>query len=481
MTMAKEAVDYSSYSPVDLLKMEVRTERQEEIPVDSIVQESALIDPQHAQNLAESMMGNRKQISPTTVRARLDGERVVYDNIDGFHRTEGKRIIEQLINEPQTLKTIVLYGCGDEELFDLRVLAASSVKSIKFARMAEWMKRSFFSTHWQNNRIYELVEKEEITLSQVFNLAQFDSSGKNLGLKPEEVIELKEWAGKKSKQWGRPLSTLMVEMRTVELAAPDLVQRVRTGGGGSGGRGILTRARLEAIVTNLPGDWELQRQMVNLAISKNILAQDLDFLAWSYAQAREASDQSTMTKILTQPELLLNPQPVVVQEDTPEDLSQLPYSRSPLRKNYHEKVFLPSVEVKKPTMPVDENKILRKYQIPEIINLLMETILADKGKDLTILYLPKGPITLNLKSGIMKHNEQTVQLTDRETKLMTIFSLLEGTIISDKLLVLIVPAGSRTRLRGAVVSLKQKMAELSLEASWELRLDRKSRYRWLKE
>lgn len=478
--MEKEAVDYSSYSPVDLLKMEIRMERQEEIPVDLIVQESALIDPQHAQNLAESMMGNRKQISPTTVRARLDSERVVYDNIDGFHRTEGKRIIEQLINEPQSLKTIVLYGCGDEELFDLRVLAASSVKSIKFARMAEWMKRSFFSTHWQNTRIHELVEKEEITLSQVFNLAQFDSSGKNLGLNPEEVIELKGWAGKKSKQWGRPLSTLMVEMRTVELAAPDLVQRVRTGGGGSGGRGILTRARLEAIVTNLPGDWETQRLLVDLAIEKNILAQDLDFLSWSFVQAREASDQPTMTKILTQPELLLNPQPVVVQEGKPENLNQLFYSRIPLRKKYYRRTLQRSLGAEKPTIAVDENKILRKHQIPEVIRLLMETILADKGEDLTILNLPKGQLILNLKSGMMRFNEQAVELTDGETELMTVFSLLEGMVISDKLLSLIVQTESRTSTRETVVSLKQKMAELSQEASWELWVGRKSGYSWLR-
>lgn len=157
--VAGEAVDYSAYSAVDLLQMEVRTERQEEIPVDLIVQESALIDPDHAQNLAESMMGDRKQISPTTVRARLvtdeGGTSVVYDVIDGFHRSEGKRIIQQLTGEPQTMKTIVLYGCLDEELFDLRVLAASSVKSIKFARMAEWMKKSFLSTKWQNERLHE--------------------------------------------------------------------------------------------------------------------------------------------------------------------------------------------------------------------------------------------------------------------------------------------------------------------------------------
>lgn len=482
------AVDYSAYTPIDLLKMEVKCERQEEIPVDLIVQESALIDPDHAQNLAESMMGDRKQISPTTVRARLDGNQVIYDVIDGFHRSEGKRIIEQITSEPQTMKTIVLYGCSDEELFDLRVLAASSVKSIKFARMAEWMKRSFLSTQWQNFRIHELVETEAITLSQVFNLAQFDSSGTHLGLESGEVVELKHWAAKKSKQWGRPLSTLMVEMRTVELAAPDLVQRVRTGGGGKGGKGVLTRARLESIVNNLPGDWETQRLLADLAIAKNILADDLDFLAWSYAQAKEAFDRDTMNKILTEPELLLNPPASAVTEDQPEMPVQPALLSMPTRADYlktkkkrQPRHYNPE-PVEKSAVTVDETKVLRKHQIPEIIGALMGIIMVDKGEDVTILNLPQGQLNLNRNTGVMRLNGRIAELTERETELMVVFSLLEGMTISERLLSLINLSGSRENTSEAVESLQIKLGELSIEAARELRIGQKKlRYSWLAE
>lgn len=486
MPKQAETIDYYRFSPKELLLMGVRTERQEEVPIDSIVQEGALIDPEHAQNLAESMMGNRGQISPATLRARLDNQAVVYDVIDGFHRRDGIRLIQGITNEKLTLKSMVLYGCGDEEMFDLRVLAASSVKSIKFARMAEWMKRSFQSTKWENHRIHELVEKEEITLSQVFSLAQVDSSGKILRIEPNEVTELKAWAKKKSKQWARPLSTIVHEMRMVELAAPDLVQRVRIGGGGKSRKGVLTRGILETIVTHLPGDWETQRLLAELAIDRNILAVDLDFLAWSYAQAKEAADQDTMTKIMNEPELLLNPQLLIVHENEPEMSEKTIFQPIPSREEYlklkRERNSRLSAPVEKLATAVDENKILRKHHVPEIIRALTETILADKGDDLLILHLPGGEgLNLNIKSGLMKLGEKDVELTDRESELMTIFSLLEGVNISDELLSVISPNRSGVSTGAAVRSLKEKIAKLSEEAAQELWLGRKGTYSWLAE
>lgn len=472
MPIQAEAIDYSRYSPKELLMMGVRIERQEEVPIDSIVQESTLIDPEHAQNLAESMMGYRGQISPATIRARLDNQAVVYDVIDGFHRRDGIRLIQGITNEKLTLKSMVLYGCSDEELFDLRVLAASSVKSIKFVRMAEWMKRSFQSTKWENHRIQDLVKKEEITLSQVFSLAQVDSSGKILRLEPNEVTELKAWAKKKSKQWARPLSTIIQEMRMVELAAPDLVQRVRIGGGGKSSKGVLTRAILEAIVTHLPGDWETQRLLADLAIDRNILAVDLDFLAWSYAQAKEAADENTIAKILNEPELLLNPPKPIITED-----------ETAVAEMWSETVFpVPRRRRSSICELTNESKVLRKYQVLEIIRALTETILADKGNDLLILHLSGGEgLNLNIKSGVMKLGEKYVELTDKESELMTIFSLLEGMNISDKLLSVISPNPSKVGTQEAVRSLKEKIAVLSEEAAQELRLGRKGTYSWLAE
>ncbi len=294
--------------PRELLEKGIKTELQEEVSIDSVRVENSLIDPLHAQMLAESMMGERKQISPTTLRAKLENGEIVYDVIDGFHRSAAKRMIQDITKEPQLIKAIVLYGCPDEELYDLRVLAASSVKSIKFARMAEWMKSSFISTKWKNEGISDFIDRGDLTLSQVFQMALSNNSGRNLGFTPDQSTEIKEWAEKKSKQWGKPLGTIMIDMRTVEASAPDLVQKVRSGGGGKDGKGTLTLARLNAIVENLPGQWEIQRQFVSLAIDKNIVADDLDYLAFSYKNFQEAEDTKMMEVILTNPDFLLHPE-----------------------------------------------------------------------------------------------------------------------------------------------------------------------------
>ncbi len=480
----QEAVDYFQCSSIDLLRNEVRTQRQERIPVASIVKEGALIDLDHARNLAESMMGDREQISPATVRARIaENDQIVYDVIDGFHRAEGKRIIEDITHTPQTLDTIVVYGCEDEELFDLRVLAASSVRSIKFARMAEWMKRSFISTKWQNLRIHELVDREEITLSQVFSLTQFDSSGSHLHLGTEEVIELKGWAVKKAKQWGRPISTLMTEMRTVELAAPDLVQMVRTGGGGRDGKGVLTKARLESIVTNLPGDWETQRKFVDLAIQKNILAEDLDLLTWSYANAKESGDFATMEKILTEPEFLLGDSsaqslPTKRKAMTEPSEHVIILDREKYISAKKKRAHSTSNHKEKRSLMIDEYDILKKHHVSEIICALTEVILTNQNHNVTILNIPGGEVKLDLGQGVLKLNDKSVPLTARETEMMLTFSLLEGVKISSKIFELISVFEANESTKEAFLSLKEKMSQLSKKAATELRLNQ-NEYSWL--
>ena len=155
--MLTEIDQYNLLPPKDLLLMGVETERLETVPISSVVVEDSLIDKGHATGLAKSMMGKRKQISPTTLRARLEGDKVVYDPIDGFHRAAGKRLIEEWTGVKQSLNATVLYGCSDEEMFDLRILSASSVTNVSFARMAEWMKQSFEKTRWQSCSCMEIV------------------------------------------------------------------------------------------------------------------------------------------------------------------------------------------------------------------------------------------------------------------------------------------------------------------------------------
>lgn len=261
---------YTGLDPIDLLRNKIETTRMEFVPVRLIVQEAVIIDDTHANSLAESMRGSRGQISPMTVRAReLEGsENIHYDIIDGFHRAQALMLIGS-----DNAKCVVVYGCGDEELFDLRVLAANSVRSVQFARVAKWMQNSFQNSEWFGRGL---------TLSQIFGLVVSDSNRSNLGLSRDEVARAKLWAASKSKIWNRPTGSIYLDIRTVEQAPPDIVSQVRIGQGTHGGnRGALTPARLKSIVSYLGGEenFNLQRRVVSVVLAQNILAQEAGILA----------------------------------------------------------------------------------------------------------------------------------------------------------------------------------------------------------
>jgi len=491
--MMNEKIDYSIFSPEELLERGIKTERREKISVDNITEEDALVDPTHAENLSKSMVRDRGQISPATVRARFedDGRSIVYDIVDGFHRREGKKNIQEESGIKQELDSIVLYGCSDEELFDLRVLAANSVASVKFARMAEWMKGSLQNTKWENDRIGELIKRGDITLSQIFNLTVNDASGRNLGLKEEEVVEIKAWVERKSIQWNRPIRTLMNEIRTIEKSAPDLVRRVRKGRGRGSGE-ILTKLKLDVIVKNLPGDWEVQRRLANLAIEKDISTSDLDFLAWYYAYSKEISDHETMAKILEQPVLLLYPP---VSEDqtgetktTTQSTPLIPIRQRKNRRTVYsrkdkgkkEKIQVNEEEIKE-GQP-DEELVLRKHRVPEIIDRLTKTILEGKNDKLTLLFLPKGDLVLDIKRSLITMGEEEIRLNDRERNLMLILSLLEGYSLTEEILTMssLDSNGYSINIEFAIEELKRKISAFSKGAAEELKHE-KGKYSWLTE
>lgn len=491
--------------------------------VDDVVEESALIDPTHVQNLAESMMGDRGQISPTTLRARFENNKekkqVVYDVIDGFHRSAAKRYIQERTQKKQDVKAIVLYDCSDEELFDLRVLAASSVKSIKFARMAEWMQKSYESTKWKNARIKKLVADGQMTLAQVFTLAQTDSSGKILQLTTEEVVELKEWAERKASYWGRPLSSLVVDMRTVESADPELVQMVRTGGGGSRGRGVLTRARLDAIVKNLPGQWDYQKIFARIAIEQNILAQDLEFLTWAFSFSLASNDQKTMGRILDDPKGYLDFQEIegvkqnfippldktVINEGnqssqlTPQNalVSKGPArkavkrGKTPRSKNSvvagEDLSFIKRRRGKRRAGISDREPALYEHQVPEIMRALSSLILESNEEKLTILSFPNGKdLVLNTKESSLVFGEESVTLSSMEKDFLVILSLLEGMPVSLEIIAAFILGGEAKLHPNVSIKLvadmvQEKLTELSLQAGRELRLHDAGSYSWLSE
>ena len=270
---------YKDLSALDLIRLNIKTERSEDIDVNLLELEESIIDEAHRDDLLKSMEGDRHQVNPIVVRARLNekGE-IRYDIIDGFHRGSGLKLKSEMEHKQVMAKATVLYGCSDEELFDQRVLAVNSVKGVSFPRLIHWMQRSFEETVWY---------KKGLTLSQVLSLAERDSIVSRM-LTTEETIAAKEWARKKASTWNKPLSSIAADTRAAENAAPDIVLLVRVGAGGSQlKKGILNPARFHALVEELPEDYELQRMMVEIITKHNLDQHQIRAVARELAKVRD--------------------------------------------------------------------------------------------------------------------------------------------------------------------------------------------------
>jgi len=254
-------------SPVEIITQRIECKRSERIPLNDVITENALIDPSHADELGASMKQKRGQISPIAVRARLsgdDGNNVYYDIIDGFHRAEGKKRSGDI-----EIDATVIYGCSDQELYDLRILAASSVRSVQFARIVEWISRSWETTSWS---------KEGLSVTQAFGMAVSDARRSNVAdLSSEEVKELKDWVEVKAQRWNRTVGATYQMLRLVSNADPTLVRQVRTQGGGKDRVAHITPARLKMVVDQFPGEenYPMQRALLGVTVDQRYYTEEL--------------------------------------------------------------------------------------------------------------------------------------------------------------------------------------------------------------
>lgn len=272
-----------------IIESGIETERLESIPVNSLILEESIIDDDHCKKLADSMGGKRGQISPVTVRARIDDENnVVYDIIDGFHRSAALLKIQETNKQKIDVKAVVVYGCTNEELYDLRVLAVNSVRSVSFPRMITWMQRSFEQTEWY---------KKGLTLSQVMSIAINNPLKSYSGLDSKGVEEVKIWATDKANKWNKPITAIYQDTRSVENADPELVKKVRIGAGGKHAKkGILNPARFRAMVDELPGQYDLQNLMADIISQHNLDQHKTRAVAREVAKCRDNQEALNLIK-----------------------------------------------------------------------------------------------------------------------------------------------------------------------------------------
>lgn len=279
--------------------------RPEYIPASQMIVDDSLIDDGHVDELAESIE-NDGQTSAVTVRARLNEEgEIVYDFTDGFHRGGAFRKISLKTGKEYMANASVMYGISDEKLFDLRVLAVNSVRSVSFVRLITWMQKSFEQSKWY---------QKGLTLTQVMGIAAADSSGARFGLSAKEVIELKNWATGKSKKWQRPVASIYQDLLAVEKASPELVKRVRLGGSPHGRKGEINPTSFRIIVNQFPYRHSFQLRVAT-AISTSRLNQ-VEAEQVVNLISRRKENKEALNAILSNPRKYVKHQEVSVRKST---------------------------------------------------------------------------------------------------------------------------------------------------------------------
>jgi len=262
-------ISIDKLSPREIIDRNLRVEREEIISIDDVLTDVSIVDEYHAERLGESMSQDRGQLTPILVRARLEdnGGGIFYDVMDGFHRAEGRRMRGQ-----KTVRATVVYACSDAEMVDLRILAASSVQSVQFPRLASWITQAWKQTEWA---------KKEITVVQAFAVAVNDSdSSRTKLLSREDIPQVRDWVREKCRLWQRGLAPTYEVLRIVADADPELVKRVRALRGGVRNRkGQVTPARLKPVVLAFPGEenFDAQNIVMDQIVERRLTASESEW------------------------------------------------------------------------------------------------------------------------------------------------------------------------------------------------------------
>lgn len=287
-------------TPLEIIRSGEKTERLEVINLHNVSHDSSIVDDNHAEQLGKSMQKDRGQLIPIGVIARERDGKPVYDIFDGFHRTAAMRVLGE-----ETIKANVVYGSDDQELFDLRILAASSVGSVQFARVADWISQSYALTDWS---------KEGLPVSRAFSAALSNAQKINgYDFSETEVNAIKTWVSERTSKWGKNIGSVYVDLMVIANADPDVVSRVRMGSGGSDRAKLITPDRLKAVVKEFPGEegYSMQNVLLDLAVEHKLRKPDFTRLI-SYAKEIEldgsVSDQTVLlseqiVRILENPEV----------------------------------------------------------------------------------------------------------------------------------------------------------------------------------
>lgn len=334
----------------ELLIHGIRTRRTRMgAPLASVVNDAPIVDTGYAGTIKDDILtreGGQQSFVDVVPRFTNTGD-IVYLVTDGYHRTEA---LEE--GEIETVDLNILFGRSDEEVIDLRILAAGNVKSLRFTRIGIWMQQAYELKPWH----------EKLTLYHLCNSVIFGAKKSRSELTGDEFEEAKDWIELKAKQWRSRVVNIRDIMRIVDQAAPELLQYVRVSGGS---KGELNPARLGAIVDSIK-DHDMQIQIGRIVMEYNFTKPRTEILAEGLANALDADDGTgTSTE-----EILDDPVRYVLDK---EEIIKTVESKKTSRELTKDKVRIQIKELRR-KHPTEYSALLSDLKLPETESKFLSVI-----------------------------------------------------------------------------------------------------------
>ncbi len=281
----------------DILLTEERAKRDRRIPLPHISMDEAIYSGPRAKFLGQNIIGEGQRMR-VYLRARLEENTVVYDVIDGFHRTGGLIEANRLDTDhalDNKINATVEYGMSDEELYDQRILALNPDASVNFARIAKWMDMAY--------RLTPFAKK--LTIEQAFEEGSRRGKKTNIStLTSEESIKLKEWIDNKCEIWKKTPKDMATILQIIQNADPAIVDMVRTSTTGTKREPYsINRTDLTIITRALKNNYAAQKAIANLiatrgsqVLNRNEVQRLIDHIA---PKLTPEMDEAAIAQLLT--------------------------------------------------------------------------------------------------------------------------------------------------------------------------------------
>ncbi len=260
------------------------------VPLELITSEDVPVDPNHVQSLKADILREQQQAGRkygqliAVSLAEIPGVDK-FPPMDGFHRLAA---LSEL-GEKEAFATVQL-GCTWEHVIDQRILAAALHRSVKFARVVEWIDDAWQCTPWSK-------EPLALRVGQAFALTSSTTmTGTRLGLTDEEEAQqVKAWVQSKCQMWQITPNSVYQQLVATEGADPDLIKRVQEKGA-SGGEAVLGPTHLKAIAHHLPMQYKQQRLVAEAVLEHGLTAKQANLLAKAVSYTRAMREATSMVK-----------------------------------------------------------------------------------------------------------------------------------------------------------------------------------------